>query len=69
MFFCGSIPLEHEVDVFTTLADIGACLVDRVVQMTGTIFRASAFSNEREAAHVAQPCSRQSMIPKSMPRA
>ncbi len=23
MFFCGSIPLEHEVDVFTTLADIG----------------------------------------------
>jgi hypothetical protein len=23
MFFCGSIPLEHEVDVFNALAEIG----------------------------------------------
>jgi hypothetical protein len=30
MFFCGSIPLEHEVDVFTTLAEIGGDRLRRV---------------------------------------
>jgi hypothetical protein len=30
MFFCGSIPLEHEVDVFTTLAEIGGERLRRV---------------------------------------
>jgi hypothetical protein len=30
MFFCGSIPLEHEVDVFTTLSDIGGERLRRV---------------------------------------
>ena len=30
MFFCGSIPLEHEVDVFRTLAEIGGERLRRV---------------------------------------
>lgn len=30
MFFCGSIPLEHEVDVFKTLAEIGGERLRRV---------------------------------------
>jgi hypothetical protein len=30
MFFCGSIPLEHEVDVFTALAEIGGERLRRV---------------------------------------
>ena len=29
MFFCGSIPLEHEVDVFNALAEIGGCAASR----------------------------------------
>jgi hypothetical protein len=30
MFFCGSIPLEHEVEVFSTLAEIGGERLRRV---------------------------------------
>jgi hypothetical protein len=30
MFFCGSIPLEHEVDVFNALAEIGGERLRRV---------------------------------------
>jgi hypothetical protein len=30
MFFCGSIPLEHEVDVFTALAELGGERLRRV---------------------------------------
>jgi hypothetical protein len=30
MFFCGSIPLEHEVDVFKALAELGGERLRRV---------------------------------------